>query len=146
MKRLVKLGSAGVLTIAIFMSFAMSPSIAGTADQTAGQSEPKYSAAPGTAGSQTIDDATLKQAARVFVKVKQIAQREKTVADDAKDEAEKQQIMQQAQSEKLAAVKAEGLQPQRYDQILQIVQADTSLQQKFFSYVNQPGDFGNKTM
>jgi uncharacterized protein DUF4168 len=42
---------------------------------------------------------------------------------------------QQAESEKLAAVKAEGLQPQQYNQVLQLVQTDTNLQEKFLSFV-----------
>ena len=37
----------------------------------------------------------------------------------------------------MAAVKAEGLQPQQYNQVIQLVQADKSVQQKFLSYVNE---------
>ena len=146
MKHLVKLVSAGVLTIAIFMFIATSSSIAQTSDQSAGPNAAGYSAAPPTADSQAIDDATLKQAAQTFVKVKQITQREKTAVNDMQDEAAKQKIVQQAQAEKLSIVEAAGMQPQRYDQILQTVQADPGLQQKFFSYVDQPKDSANKTM
>jgi hypothetical protein len=43
------------------------------------------------------------------------------------------------QSEKMAAVKAAGLDPQEYNQVLQTVQNDPQLQQKFAGYVNQNG-------
>jgi hypothetical protein len=44
-----------------------------------------------------------------------------------------------AQSEKLAAVRNEGLDPQQYNQVIQMVQNDPGLQQKFANYVNQNG-------
>jgi len=146
MKHIAKLVSAGVLTIAIFMLIATSSSIAQTSDQSAGPNAAGYSAAPSTANSQAIDDATLKQVAQAFVKVKLITQKEKSAVNDLQDEAAKQKIVQQAQAEKVSVVKAAGMQPQRYDQILQTVQADTGLQQKFFSYVDQPENSANQHM
>ena len=55
------------------------------------------------------------------------------------DEDAKKQAAAQAESDKLAAVKAEGLQPQQYNQVLQVVQNDNNLQQKFLSYVKSSG-------
>ena len=49
------------------------------------------------------------------------------------------QAAKQAESDKLAAVKAEGLQPQQYNQVLQLVQTDTNLQEKFLSFVKGGG-------
>jgi hypothetical protein len=94
------------------------------------------SAASGSAASQTqpIDDATLQHAAKAFVKVTKIAENEKSTMSTASDEASKKQAAEQAESDKLAAVKSEGLQPQQYNQVLQVVQNDNNLQQKFFSY------------
>jgi hypothetical protein len=146
MKHLVKLVSAGALTIPISMFIATSSSIAQTGNQSAGPNAAGYSAAPPTANSPAIDDATLKQAAQTFAKVKQITQREKTAVNDTQDEVAKQKILQQAQAEKVSVVKAAGMEPQRYDQILQTVQADTNLQQKFFSYVDQPANSANQNM
>jgi hypothetical protein len=37
----------------------------------------------------------------------------------------------------MAAVKAEGLQPQQYNQVIQLAQVDKAFQQKFLSYVNE---------
>ena len=44
-----------------------------------------------------------------------------------------------AQSQKIAAVRNEGLDPQQYNQVIQMVQNDPQLQQKFANYVNQNG-------
>lgn len=61
----------------------------------------------------------------------------KQAFNDTNDEAQKQQIAKQAESKKMAAVKSEGLQPQQYNQVLQLAQVDKSFQQKFLSYVNE---------
>jgi hypothetical protein len=37
----------------------------------------------------------------------------------------------------MAAVKSEGLQPQQYNQVIQLARADKSFEQKFLSYVNE---------
>jgi hypothetical protein len=113
--------------------------LSSTRAQSSGQSGaagiPEYSAPPNAANPQLIDDATLQHTANAFVKVKQIAQTEKQAVDSAGDDAAKMKATQQAESDKLAAVKAEGLQPQQYNQVLQLVQTDTDLQQKFLSYL-----------
>jgi hypothetical protein len=44
--------------------------------QNAGQSNPGYSGASGAVNPGTIDDATVKQTAKAYVKVRQIAQKE----------------------------------------------------------------------
>jgi hypothetical protein len=36
----------------------------------------------------------------------------------------------------MAAVKAEGLQPQQYNQVLQLARVDKAFEQKFLFYVN----------
>ena len=53
------------------------------------------------------------------------------------DDAQKQQIAEQAESNKMAAVKSEGLQPQQYNQVIQLARADKTFEQKFLSYVNE---------
>jgi uncharacterized protein DUF4168 len=100
----------------------------------AGQSNPGYS---GASGAVRIDDATLKQTAKAYVKVRQIAQKEQQALNGANDDGQKQTITAQAESDKIDAVKAEGLQPQQYNQVIELAQADKTLQEKFLSYVKE---------
>jgi hypothetical protein len=94
---------------------------------------------PGYSGarSQPVDDTTLKQTARAYVKVREIVQTGQQALDGTRDNTEKQQIAEQVESRKLAAVKSEGLQPQQYNQVIQLVQADAHLRQKFLSYADR---------
>ncbi len=104
-------------------------------------SEPKaggYSAAaPNAATSaQSVDDVTLQRTAKAYLKVSKIVQNEKSAVSSASDDSAKTQAAKQAESEKMAAVKAEGLEPQQYNHVLQLVQNDTSVQQRFLAIVN----------
>jgi len=101
----------------------------------AASAPPSESAQPAQ-GSAQVDDATLQKAAKAYVKVKQIVHQTKQ-AESASNGAPPDQSA--AQSEKIAAVKNAGLDPQQYDQVIQMVQNDPSLQQKFANYVNQNG-------
>jgi hypothetical protein len=83
-----------------------------------------------------VDDATLQKAAKAYVKVKQIVHQTKQASPSS---ASAQPDQSAAQSEKIAAVKNEGLDIQQYNQVLQTVQNDPQLQQKFASYVTQNG-------
>jgi hypothetical protein len=78
-----------------------------------------------------VDDATLQKAAKAYVKVKQIVHQSKQSGVQADQSS--------AQADKMNAVKNEGLDPQQYNQILQMVQNDPQLQQKFAGYVTQNG-------
>jgi len=102
----------------------------------AGQSNPGYSG-HSAVNSGTIDDATVKQTAKAYVKVRQIVQNAQQALNNTGDDAQKQQIAEQAESKKMAAVKSEGLQPQQYNQVIQLARADKSFEQKFLSYVNE---------
>jgi hypothetical protein len=86
--------------------------------------------------SAQVDDATLQKAAKAYVKVKQIVHQSKQ-AESGNNGAQADQAS--AQSAKLAAVRNEGLDPQQYNQVIQMVQNDPQLQQKFAQYVNQNG-------
>ncbi|MFZ0676873.1 MAG: DUF4168 domain-containing protein [Candidatus Binatus sp.] len=79
-----------------------------------------------------VDDATLQKAAKAYVKVKQIVHQDKQANSGANAQPA-------TQSDKLNAVRNEGLDPQQYNQIIQMVQNDPQLQQKFAAYVNQNG-------
>jgi hypothetical protein len=99
------------------------------------RNNPGYSEAPSTITPGSVDDATLKQTAKAYIKVKHIEQTAQQVLTSSSDDTKKQQIAAQVESEKVAAVRSEGLQPEEYNQVLQLAQADKSFQQKFLSYV-----------
>jgi len=122
-----KVLAAGALAL-----FVASPISSVFADASSPMSDSGSAAASAPAQGASIDDATLQKAAKAYVKVKQIVHQEKQT-----NAAEPPQASDQ--SAKMAAVKAEGLDPQEYNQVLQTVQNDPQLQQKFAGYVNQNG-------
>src|SRR6266404_4585587 len=123
--------------LGLTLTFLVSSGAALGQEGNAGQSNPGYSGASGAVNPNRIDDATVKQTAKAYVKVRQIAQKANQDIDNTTDNAQQQQIAKQAESTKMAAVKAEGLQPQQYNEVLQLARVDKSFQQKFFSYVNE---------
>jgi hypothetical protein len=122
--------------LALTLTFLISPGVALGQEGNPGQSKPRYSGAPG-AVNPTINDATLKQTAKAFVKVRQIEQKARQALKNTSDDAQKRQITAQAESDKIDAVKAEGLQPQQYNHVIELAQADRAFQQRFLSYVNE---------
>jgi uncharacterized protein DUF4168 len=84
-----------------------------------------------------VDDATLKRAAAAYVKVRDITVKAEQEINSTDDTAKKQQLMNESESEKLAAVKAQGMQPEQYNNVIMLVKDDNGLQQKFLSYVQQ---------
>src|SRR6267378_1910761 len=88
------------------------------------------SSASSAAQSAQPDDATLQKAAKAYVKVKQIVHQEKQASPSSSGA----QPQASDQSEKIAVVKNEGLDPQQYNQVIQMVQNDPQLQQKFATY------------
>ena len=112
----------------IFLVFAESSSSMGDSGSAA--------STPAQGAPVNLDDATLQKAAKAYVKVKQIVHQTKQ-AQSASNGAQPDQSA--ARSEKIAAVKDAGLEPQQYDQVIQMVQNDPGLQQKFVTYVNQNG-------
>jgi len=140
-----KVFAAGAL--AAFIGFPMSSVLAQSSSSTgadASASAPASSSmgasasAPAQSAQQAtpIDDATLQKAAKAYVKVKQIVHQTKQASPSS---ASAQPDPAAAQSQKIAAVKGEGLDLQQYNQVLQTVQIDPQLQQKFASYVTQNG-------
>jgi hypothetical protein len=122
--------------LGLTLTFLISSGVALSQGGNAGQSNPGYSGAPGAVNPNTIDDATLKQTAKAYVKVRQIVQKAELDLNNTTDNAQQQQIAKQAESRKMAAVKAEGLQPQQYNQVIQLARVDKAFEQKFLSYVN----------
>ncbi len=121
------------LMLALALTFLISSSAALGQEGSTGYPGSRNVGVPGA----TVDDTTLKQTAKAYVKVREIVQKGQQAIDGTKNDSEKEHIAEQVESRKLAAVKSEGLQPQQYNQVLQLVQADKHLQQKFLSYANQ---------
>lgn len=101
------------------------------------QSTCLYAQASGTTNPSSVDDATLKRTAAAFVKVREISVMAARAIKSTDDLAKKQQLAAESESAKVAAVKKEGMEPQQYDNVLEMVQADSGLQQKFLSYVQE---------
>ena len=116
--------------LAVLIGFPTSAVLADTSSAMSDSGSAASASAPAQGAS--IDDATLQKAAKAYVKVKQIVHQEKQANAAQPPQASDQ-------SAKMAAVKAEGLDPQEYNQVLQTVQNDPQLQQKFAGYVNQDG-------
>lgn len=121
-----KLLAAGALTA--LMAFPISSAFA----QSSSPMGDNGSSAAAPAQSGQVDDATLQKAAKAYVKVKQIVHQDKQANSGVNAQPA-------TQSDKLNAVRDQGLDPQQYNQIIQMVQNDPQLQQKFATYVNQNG-------
>src|ERR1700722_469771 len=128
--------AAGAL--AVFVAFPI-PGVAQSSssmnDSGSAASAPPGEGAPSGESAQPaqaaqLDDATLQKAAKAYVKVKQIVHQTKQASPSS---ASAQPDPAAAQSQKIAAVKNEGLDIQQYNQVLQTVQNDPQLQQKFAS-------------
>jgi hypothetical protein len=117
---------AGALTIFLAM-----PVCSSMAQESAAPDSSASAAAP--MQNSSVDDATLQKAARAYVQVKKINHDEKASGDTSPNK------VAQAEADKLQAVRSQGLQPEQYDQVIQMVQNDSGLQQKFLGYVNQNG-------
>src|SRR5258707_12451510 len=123
--------------LGLTLTFLISSGVALGQGGNAGQSNPGYSDTSGAVNPNRIDDATLKQTAKAYVKVRQIVQNAEIALNNTTDNAQQQQIAKQAEARKIAAVKAEGLQPQQYNQVIQLARVDKAFEQKFLSYVNE---------
>jgi hypothetical protein len=123
--------------LGLTLTFPISTGVALGQEGKAGQSNPAYSGASGAVNPDTIDDATVKHTAKAYVKVRQIVQEANQDLNNTTDKAQQLQIAKQAESRKIDAVKAEGLRPQQYNQVIQLARVDKAFEQKFLSYVNQ---------
>jgi hypothetical protein len=86
---------------------------------------------------RSLDDATLRRTAAAYVKVRDIVKKTQQEISSTDDAARKEQLAAQSESAKVEAVKQAGMDPQEYNAVLQMVKADTGLQQKFLSYVQE---------
>jgi len=121
--------------LGLTLTFLVSSGIALGQEGNGGQGNSGYSGA--AVNPSRIDDATLQHTAKAYVKVQQIVKEADQDLNQTNDNAEQQEIAKQAESRKMAAVKAEGLRPQQYNQVIQLARVDKAFEQKFLSYVHK---------
>jgi hypothetical protein len=95
--------------LALTLTFLISSGMALAQAGNAGQSKPGYSGATIDVNPGMIDDVTVKQTAKAYVKVRQIVQNAEQALNNTGDDAQKRQIAEQAESKKMAAVKKRRL-------------------------------------
>jgi len=97
-----------------------------------------YSGTPSAVDPGSVNDATIRQTAKAYLQVRQIVQNaQQALNNSANDTVKQQQIVKQTESQKIAVVKAEGLQPEQYNHVIQLARADSNFRQKFLSYVDK---------
>jgi hypothetical protein len=126
-------------TCSIILGMTLALPSFGAAAMTRGsaRSGPIYAQAADTAYPGGVDDATLKRTAAAYVRVREITVKTDEAIDSTDDTARKQQLAAEGNSAKIAAVQKEGMQPKEYNTVIQMVQADSNLQRKFLSYVQE---------
>lgn len=142
MRKLCTIASfASIAALAILLAAAL-PASAQSTSSSMSRGSSNGAAAPGAGSAAggaavSIDDATLQRTARAFVKVQQIATQESNALSNAGNDASRKKVAEQAESAKVGAVQAEGLQPEQYNRVLMMVQADKTLQERFLTYVQR---------
>lgn len=86
--------------LGLTLMFLIASGVALGQEGNAGQSNPAYSGTSGAVNPNTIDDATLKQTAKAYVKVRQIVQNAEIAPNNTTDNAQQQQIAKQADRER----------------------------------------------
>lgn len=145
----MKFPSAAVAIICVMalgVTLVMAAGAGAAMNQAPEPAPPAYSRGSGNANPRTVDDATLKRTAVAYVKVQNITLKERRVLKNTNDAAKRSQIIRQAESEKIEAVKHIGMQPQQYNQVILLVRNNDQLQRKFLSYVNQAEGGASGTM
>ena len=113
------------------------PVFAQSSSQQIGADRPTNSSTDSNAAA-SVDNRTLEKAARAYVKIQRIKQTEISETNGSeRSDAAGQPRAEQTEAEELAAIKAEGLGPQQFDQILTMLDNDRNLHDRFMSYVNK---------
>jgi len=126
-----------VSVAALVMTITLSSSAMVVAGTSSARSAAALYAQADVSSPRPIDDAMLKRTAAAYVKVRDIAERAQQEISSTDDTARKEQLVAQSESAKVEAVKHEGMDPQEYNAVLQLVKTDSALQQKFLSYVQE---------
>jgi hypothetical protein len=136
-RMLFKPCALAVSVAALVMTITLSSSAMVVAGTSSARSAAALYAQADVSSPRPIDDAMLKRTAAAYVKVRDIAERAQQEISSTDDTARKEQLVAQSESAKVEAVKHEGMDPQEYNAVLQLVKTDSALQQKFLSYVQE---------
>ncbi len=101
-----------------------------------GEDRADHIAQPGSniSSSSAVDDRTLEKVARAYLKVQKISEQEGSeMKGSERSDTSDRQVAERAESEKLAAVRAQGLEPQQYNRVLMMVDHDKDLKARFMS-------------
>ena len=128
--------TAYIVGLGVAFALVVLPGVARSQSANPGASSGPYAS---SASDQRVDDTTLQHVAHAYVAVRHITNDSRERLSRTQDNSERQQIASQAEAQKLSVVKQEGIDPQQYNKVLQMVQNDADLQQKFLSYVNSSG-------
>jgi hypothetical protein len=141
MKRLVA-ATACVALMSFFWASAATPQTMNPYNPTRSDGYALSGRGASAAPTPTVDDASLKKAARAFPKIRQInlKVREKLKETPA---AQQQHILSQAREQEMMIVRQEGIEPDRYNEIIRKVDGDPVTNAKFASYVKQAEDPSN---
>lgn len=93
-----------------------------------------------TAPAPTVDDATLKKAARAFPKIRQINLKVQEKLKETPGTHEQSEILNQARNQEITIVRQEGIDPNLYNEVMRQVDRDPAIKAKFASYVKQVHD------
>lgn len=133
----MKLLNGVVASCAIVLSMGVAMAASANAQMNRALQAPSRSSNSGLVRPQTVNDATLKSAAAVYIKVQNITRRARRKAEKTTSANDQRNIMKQAEAQKVAAVEHAGMNVQQYDRVIRMVHTDEELHSKFLTYVAQ---------
>jgi|GraSoi2013_115cm_1033766.scaffolds.fasta_scaffold03258_2 TolA-binding protein len=105
-------------------------------------SEDARSSSPGSSKAETssVDDTTLKKAARAFPRIRQINLKVQEKLKETSGTQEQREVLDQAHNQETAITRQEGIDPDQYNEIMRKVDSDPSVKAKFAFYLRQAAD------
>ncbi len=85
--KLSRIFTAACAVLSISLALAMSKNLAAAQEDKPGQSNPGYSPGASAPAHEAVDDATLKETAKAYVKVRQIVQKAQQALSSTSDDA-----------------------------------------------------------
>ena len=92
------------------------------------------------AGTSSVDDTTLKKAARAFPRIRQINLKVQEKLKETSGTQEQREVLDQAHNQETAITRQEGIDPDQYNEIMRKVDSDPSVKAKFAFYLRQAAD------
>lgn len=82
-----------------------------------------------------LDDATIKKAATVLPRIKEINKETRAAVQEASSPQQKRQIISHARDEQLSALRGAGITADQYERVLIALNSDPNVRAKFQSYL-----------